>query len=237
MKKDTLYEILEVSENASAEVIEKAYKVLVKKYHPDLQVEEEKQLAEKKMKQINEAYEILGDETKRKEYDLKLKQEREKQKVNYNQDIDYGENQEVRHAKNYTSNNYQENNREEQIKYNYDKQRLKYEEKLRREEEIQRRKMQESLNKEYENAYYNYLRSLGYKIKHSWTKENIKDFIIVITIMAVIITILWFFPPTHEWMVNFYEQNPILKIIVDIIVGIVKGIFVGIWNFITEIFK
>ena len=33
----TLYEILEVSENASIEVIEKAYKVLAKKYHPDLQ--------------------------------------------------------------------------------------------------------------------------------------------------------------------------------------------------------
>ena len=31
------YKILEVSENASPEVIEKAYKVLVKKYHPDLQ--------------------------------------------------------------------------------------------------------------------------------------------------------------------------------------------------------
>ena len=31
------YEILEINENASQEVIEKVYKVLVKKYHPDLQ--------------------------------------------------------------------------------------------------------------------------------------------------------------------------------------------------------
>lgn len=37
MKNTTLYELLEVSENASKEIIEKAYKVLVKKYHPDLQ--------------------------------------------------------------------------------------------------------------------------------------------------------------------------------------------------------
>ena len=37
MKDKTLYEVLEVSENASAEIIEKAYKVLAKKYHPDLQ--------------------------------------------------------------------------------------------------------------------------------------------------------------------------------------------------------
>ena len=57
-----LYEILEVSEKASKEVIDKAYHVLVKKYHPDLQQAEEKKNAEEKMKKINEAYEILGNE-------------------------------------------------------------------------------------------------------------------------------------------------------------------------------
>ena len=36
------YEILEVNENASKEVIDKAYKVLAKKYHPDLQEEKNK---------------------------------------------------------------------------------------------------------------------------------------------------------------------------------------------------
>lgn len=61
---NTLYEVLEVSENASAEVIEKAYKVLVKKYHPDLQSPENRLASEKKMKEINEAYDILGDEAK-----------------------------------------------------------------------------------------------------------------------------------------------------------------------------
>ena len=54
MRKSTWYEILEVSENASPEVIEKAYKVLVKKYHPDLQTGDSKAEAEKKMKQIKE---------------------------------------------------------------------------------------------------------------------------------------------------------------------------------------
>ena len=96
--------------------------------------------------------------------------------------------------------------------------------------------MQEKLDKEYENAYYDYLKSLGYKVKHSWTKENFKDILIVIIIMAIIITALWFIPPSHDWIVNFYEQNPIIKTIVDIIVGIVTGIFGGIWKFITGIF-
>ena len=48
----TLYEILEVSESASKEIIEKAYKVLAKKYHPDLQTEQDKPGAEKKMKEL-----------------------------------------------------------------------------------------------------------------------------------------------------------------------------------------
>lgn len=225
MEKQTLYEILEVSENASPEIIEKAYKVLAKKYHPDLQDIGEKQKAEEKMKKINEAYEILGNAEKKIKYDKELKQKRENERYFQEQKNEY-------YSENYSSN-ISNNNTE---KYNYEKERLKYEERLRREENIRRKEMQENLNREYENAYYNYLRSLGYRIKHKWTKENIFDFFIVLVIMAIIITALWFIPPTHDWMVKFYEQNPILKIIVDIIVGIVKGIFMGIWNFITGLF-
>ena len=55
MKQNTLYELLEVSENASQEVIEKAYKVLAKRYHPDLQKEIDKNKSEEMMKKINEA--------------------------------------------------------------------------------------------------------------------------------------------------------------------------------------
>ena len=52
---------------------------------------------------------------------------------------------------------------------------MAYEQRLRQEEQQQRRKMQENLNKEYANAYNNYLRSLGYKVKENWTKEKTKD--------------------------------------------------------------
>ena len=68
------YDILEVNKNASPEVIEKAYKTLVKKYHPDLQDNDLKNEYEEKIKLINEAFEILSDSEKRKNYDLNLKQ-------------------------------------------------------------------------------------------------------------------------------------------------------------------
>ncbi len=66
------YEILEVNRKASKEVIEKAYHVLVKKYHPDLYDGLKKQYAEKKVKELNEAYEILSDDFFREQYDKEL---------------------------------------------------------------------------------------------------------------------------------------------------------------------
>lgn len=60
------YDVLGVSKDASSEEIKSAYKQLAKKYHPDLNHEEG---AADKFKEINEAYEVLGDETKRKNYD------------------------------------------------------------------------------------------------------------------------------------------------------------------------
>ena len=66
------YEILEVSENASYEVIEKAYKTLAKKYHPDTWPRDKMFFAESKFKEITEAYEVLSNEKLRTEYDLKI---------------------------------------------------------------------------------------------------------------------------------------------------------------------
>lgn len=63
------YEILEVSPNASEEVIEKAYKTLAKKYHPDgLQGNAEW------FKAINDAYTTLSHTSKRQQYDRQRQQ-------------------------------------------------------------------------------------------------------------------------------------------------------------------
>ena len=60
------YSILGVDKNASEDEIKSAYRRLAKKYHPDLNKTEE---AANKFKEINEAYEVLGDPNKRANYD------------------------------------------------------------------------------------------------------------------------------------------------------------------------
>lgn len=62
------YEVLGVSKNASADEIKKAYRTLAFKYHPDRNPGDS--VAEEKFKQINAAYDVLGDESKRRNYDL-----------------------------------------------------------------------------------------------------------------------------------------------------------------------
>ena len=66
------YKVLEVHESASPEVIEKAYKVLAKKYHPDLWPKDKIYLAENKFKEITEAYNVLSNYDLRAEYDAQM---------------------------------------------------------------------------------------------------------------------------------------------------------------------
>src|SRR5204862_7335115 len=61
------YKILSVPRGASEGEIKKAFRKLAREYHPD--VAKNKKQAEEKFKEINEAYEVLGDPAKRKKYD------------------------------------------------------------------------------------------------------------------------------------------------------------------------
>lgn len=98
------YEILEVDKNASQEVIEKAYKVLAKKYHPDLQQGEKQREYAEKLKIINEAYDVLSNNLKRQQYNEKLQADQiqnqemsemnmtrglEQHKIKYKHDLKY----------------------------------------------------------------------------------------------------------------------------------------------------
>ena len=66
MAKKDYYEVLGVSKNADEKEIKSAFRRLAKKYHPDLNKEPD---AAEKFKEVQEAYEVLSDENKRKMYD------------------------------------------------------------------------------------------------------------------------------------------------------------------------
>ena len=67
---ENYYNILGVAQSANQDEIKKAFRNLAKKYHPDLHPNNT--AIELKFKKINEAYEILKNEEKRKEYNKKL---------------------------------------------------------------------------------------------------------------------------------------------------------------------
>lgn len=66
---DNYYQILNVSQDASSEQIKKSYRSLSMQYHPDRNTTADPSIYQK----INEAYEILGDDLKKKQYDMQLK--------------------------------------------------------------------------------------------------------------------------------------------------------------------
>lgn len=61
------YLVLDVSKNATLDEINMAFRRLSRKYHPDISADE---MAEEKYQEITEAYEVLSDDKKRREYDL-----------------------------------------------------------------------------------------------------------------------------------------------------------------------
>lgn len=205
------YEILEVNKNASPEIIEKAYKTLVKKYHPDLQENNLKLEYEKKIKEINEAYEILSNPEKRKNYDIDL-ENNEISKEDYNNL--YYENTKLRNEINNLKNNiHKSNNYQSQNNQNYQNT-------INQEETNE--KINNAVNKAYYDAYIQDLKNRGYKIKYQKTFKDFLALIITILIIIFIAFILWHIPFTKNYLINFYNNNTIIKILVDFILNIFK---------------
>ena len=193
----TYYEILEVSRMASKEVITKAYKVLVRKYHPDLEQDEgKKEEAKEKMVRINEAYETLSDDEKRKKYDdtiaileekeriakEKERQQSKTQNINNNRNINVNRNIDNDNS----NNNISINNIDNDNNLNND---TKLQEEMQRaEEEIQMHK-QNIVNQMYED-YYNTLRRMGYNVVTVRPlKERIKAYLIAGIVILLLILI------------------------------------------------
>ena len=197
------YEILQVNEKASKEVVSKVYKMLAKKYHPDANPDNKEETAEK-FKEISEAYEILSNDEKRTEYDKELEdfkatsqgqtvsleeflalqnycKKLEEQINNYNSQPNYAPNQKYQ-TKNINN-------------YAY--------------ERAQEKAYNDAVDKAYHDAYVNNLRNMGYKIRYKKTfKEHFKNFIaLIITagILFIVFKIIWSIPSAKEWVLGLFK--------------------------------
>ena len=184
------YEILEVDKNASEEVIEKAYKTLAKKYHPDLQNNSD---CQDKMCQINEAYEILSNDFKRREYDEKIK----RQSVSieeYNKIIQENNRLKQDLQKVTSTNNISNLNQIDSLQF--------------------ARRYYSKIRKKSEQPQIQYNRK---KINISF--EKIKRLIIYILILFGIGILLATIPVSRNFFINLYNNNTAIKLIVNIIIG------------------
>ena len=219
------YEVLEVSEKASKEVIEKAHKALAKKYHPDLNQDNLKE-AEQKMKEINEAFEVLMDDSKRSNYDsiLAKKREIEQRKASYSSQKASSpkSNQQTTDDLNNQFNNYNK------ISYSngyYTDPNDNFFINTKNMDEKTRKKLQNKLQERYLEAYDSYLRERGYKLKYKWTFKRVAQLVLAILIVILICVILFFIPPIHEYCIDLYNENFVIQLVVDLIKSIFSAIF------------
>ena len=206
---ENYYEILEVSPNASPEIIEKAYKVLAKKYHPDANEEDKKQWAEEQFKKINKAYEILSNEDTKKEYDMQYKNQEENKMQDYNKLLNEIEILKTRLA--YYENKENIWNKQEESKDTYSA--MQNEESNENENYYQ----YENTNEQYsqENSYNNNVKKENFITRIG---KNIIAIILTIIVISAVAALLWLIPQTREYLQQIYNQNPVIKQIVDIFI-------------------
>lgn len=236
------YEILEVSPKASQEMISKAYKVLVKRYHPDLQTSQEaKEKCEVKIKEINEAYDVIGDEQKRKEYDVKLEAESQKIKSNQEQNQDYRTAKKTNYNSSQSNNQVPNNNQNVRNNTNsnsYDSIKdihARAQERMRqrqdqRQQEFNQQQMnqeyqkqyQDAINKAYHDAYIQDLKNRGYKIKYKKTFNDYLRSMVALLITIGIIAMVVQIPFVKDFLHSLYEENPFIKGIVDSIANLFR---------------
>ena len=221
------YDILEINKNASPEIIEKAYKTLVKKYHPDLQENNLKNKYEEKIKLINEAYEILSNPEKRKNYDLNLKSNEiteDEYNILYNENINLKN--EINNLKNINNNinknivnnsNNIINQKNNTFNNNGQQNNNYYKNQNNINEDIYNKKINDAINKAYYDAYIQDLKNRGYKISYKKTWKDLLALLITIILFIIIGFILWHIPVTKNYLINLYNENPILQFFVNLI--------------------
>lgn len=220
------YEWLEVDRKASDYVIQKTYKLLAKKYHPDLQEDENvRKKNEELMQHINEAYETLSDPVKREAYDKELEQndlskeafdslQNENNELrniiqqlnlqiknnvnNYNRSNFNSSNSTVSNIKNMFNNG---NNMDNQNQYDSD---------------YVEQKINNAVNKAYYDAYIQDLKARGYRIKQKKTWKDYLKFLIAIGITLLILIVFFNLPFVKQYIHDLLSNNNIFESIIQL---------------------
>ena len=196
------YEILEVDKNASKEIIDKAYKTLTKRYHPDLQTQEGKEQKEEMMKKVNEAYDVLSDENKRTAYNQQLASQNvsmdEYQKILLENEL---LKQQLETARQNIQNNrvYQQNT---------------YSNEQRNTTPNVGQQTNFTANQPYQNPYVQTRKQ--YRTRRRLTFKQLIKIIGVIVGVILLCALIYQIPPVKEYFNNMYEENIFFKALVNI---------------------
>ncbi len=228
----TIYKLLEVREDASKEEIEKSYQKLILEYqiNPSL-TEEENHENEMILSKLKMAYEILMNDQKRKKYDNDLAKKRAEKLI---ENVVVGL-KEDRHIPIQEEDNFNEQDminkepKEEAI--------LTEKEKIETRKAAQREfnqnlkkaiQIEEEYNQAYNKAYNDYLKKIS-RSQGASILGIIKNTIITLLVIIIVCFIAWNIPPIKNILSNIYEDNFIIKSLVDIFIMLLKSI--------TSIFK
>lgn len=196
------YEILEVDKNASKEIIDKAYKTLAKRYHPDLQTQEGKEQKEEMMKKVNEAYDVLSDENKRTAYNQQLASQNvsmdEYQKILL-------ENELLRQQLETARQNIQNNRVYQQNTYSNEQ---------RNTTPNVGQQTNFTANQPYQNPYVQTRKQ--YRTRRRLTFKQLIKIIGVIVGVILLCALIYQIPPVKEYFNNMYEENIFFKALVNI---------------------
>ena len=206
------YDILQVNRNASSEIIEKAFKTLAKKYHPDLQAEENKKQAEEILKEINEAYEVLSNPEKKQVYDNLLMEQEKNNSSSFQNSESANDNDTFTQTAAQVS--------PEDLLYQQQQELLR-QQKLQQEIDYQQQ-LQQAREKAYYDAYIQDLKNRGYKIRY---RKSFKDYVKgMITILVVIcaLFLLWQIPFVHNYFLTLYEKNETIHSVVNLFTNIFR---------------
>lgn len=241
----TIYDLLEVDEKASKEEIEKAYQKLVLEYGQDPKLTpKENADNELILNKVKIAYEILMSDEKRAKYDKDLSKKRAEELIK-NVTVSEAKKevkeepkvQEEDTSNQYNDDEYDDSEDDEDISYNQVEEQevtLSKEEQKRVQKAAQNefkanlrkaQKAEEEYNKAYNEAYNNYMKKMGYQVKEGSIFKRIMNVVILIIVIIVVCFIAWLIPPVRNSLIDLYNENIIIKALVDIVGMIFKAIF------------